>query len=207
MVFSKKDIKAIEAAVREAETRTSGEIVPVVVPASGDYSRVSYRLGVVGYLIGTLAAALMQQQFPFSDLLFLLSLQALGAVAGWFIGQLPPVIRALLPSSTLDAEVDEAAFASFARNGLHHTKERTGVLIFISLLEHRVEILADKGIHEKVGDGYWKEEVEKLGTGFGCKKAGATMVQVIHEIGEKLAEHFPHSADDKNELADGLRKS
>lgn len=205
MVFSKDDRKKIEGAVKAAESRTSGEIVPVIVPSSGDYSRVGHRLGLLGLILGSAMAFGLHWKYPFLDYSFLIGVQLLGWVVGWSLGQLPSLIRAFLPKSLLQEEVHEAALASFVKYGLHHTKDRTGILIFISLLEHRVEILADSGIHEKVGEGYWKEEVEKIVVGIRKGHAGDSLVQVIGEIGAKLSENFPASSADRNEISNELR--
>lgn len=205
MIFSKQSRELIEAAVKTAEGKTSGEIVPVVLPVSGDYRRVGHRLGLAGFALGTAAAAWLHHRYPFFDLWYLLSIQWLGWVFGWFLGRLPQVIRLFVGEKRMALEVDEAAYAAFTRYGLHRTRDRTGVLILISLLERRVEILADEGIHQRVGEGYWKIEVQKISLGIQQKRAGETLAQVIHEIGGKLAEHFPRSANDKNELGDELR--
>jgi len=206
MVFTKNDLARIEAAVKAAEKNTSGEIVPMVIPSSGDYSRVGHRLGILGLALGSAIAFYFHLRFPFLDYAFLLGVQLLGWAVGWSLGQLPAVIRVFLPKGFLAEEVHEAALASFVRHGLHHTEGRTGILLFISLLEHRVEILADQGIHQKVGDEYWKAEVEKVITGLRKGRGGEALVQVIGEIGAKLTEHFPRGEGDRNELSDELRQ-
>lgn len=205
MIFSKQEKKLIESAVKEAEKASRGEIVPVVVAASGDYSRVANRLGFAGFLLASAFAAWAHLRFPFVDLTYLFGLQLLGASSGWGIGRLPSVVRLLMGEKKLSAEVDEAAFAAFARNGLHHTQEETGILIFVSLLEHRVEILADRGIHAKVGEDFWKIEVQKIVLGIREGRAAEALAAVIREMGEKLREHFPAGERDRNELSDEVR--
>lgn len=205
MKLTSTELKQIEAAVKSAESRTSGEIVPMLIPASGDYSRVGHRLGIFGLLLGSGLAFWFHHQYPFLDYAFLFGVQIFGWVLGWSVGQLPAAIRLFLPKELLQEEVHEAALASFVRHGLHHTEGRTGILIFISALEHRVEILADQGIHLKMGEGYWKEEVAKIVTGISKGRASEAIVQVVGEIGEKLSEHFPRAQADRNELSDELR--
>lgn len=205
MIFSRQEKELIESAVKAAESGSSGEIVPVVVAASGDYSRVANRLGFAGFLVASAAAAWVHHRFPFLDLPYLFGLQLVGAAIGWGFGRLPGVVRLLMGEKKLAAEVDEAAFAAFTRNGLHHTKEETGILIFVSLLEHRVEILGDRGIHAKVGEDFWKIEVQKMVLGLREGRAAEALASVIGDMGEKLREHFPRSAGDRNELSDELR--
>jgi putative membrane protein len=131
--------------------------------------------------------------------------QVIGFLFGWMLGKVPAVVRWSVGPGWLGAEVHESAQAAFLRHGLTETRDRTGVLIYISLYEHRVEILADKGIHSKVGEGFWRDEVAKITRGIREKKGGAVTAQVIREIGGKLAEHFPQLADDKNELTNQVR--
>lgn len=205
MIFSKQEKRLIESAVKAAESGTGGEIVPVVVEASGDYSRVANRLGFGGFLLGSALAGWMHTRFPFLELPYLFGIQAVCALIGWGLGRLPSVVRLLMGREKLAVEVHEAAFAAFTRHGLHHTSNETGILIFVSLLEHRVEILADRGINSKVGEDFWKIEVQKIVLGIREGRAAEMLAQVIREIGEKLREHFPKEGEDRNELSNELR--
>jgi putative membrane protein len=123
------------------------------------------------------------------------------------LGQQAGVIRFCAGQARMHRAVREAALASFSRHGVYSTKERTGVLVFISLLEKRVEILADQGIHEKVGEEYWRSLVRKLVAGIRAGKALDTLVEVIGQIGHGLATHFPHRKGSRNELSDELQSS
>lgn len=205
MIFSRPEKELIESAVKAAESGSSGEIVPVVVAVSGDYSRVANRLGFAGFLLGSLAAASAHLRFPFLDLPYLFGLQILGAAIGWGLGRLPAMVRLLMGEKKLGAEVHEAALAAFTRNGLHHTQDETGILIFVSLLEHRVEILADRGIHRKVGEDFWKIESQKLVLGMREGRSAEALASVINDMGQKLREHFPKSGPDSNELGNEIR--
>lgn len=205
MIFSRPEKDLIESAVKAAESGSSGEIVPVVVAVSGDYSRVANRLGFAGFLLGSLAAAWVHLRFPFLDLPYLFGLQLSGAAIGWGFGRMPAMVRLLMGEKKLGAEVHEAALAAFTRNGLHHTQDETGILIFVSLLEHRVEILADRGIHRKVGEDFWKIETQKLVLGMREGRSAEALASVIGDMGQKLREHFPKSGADSNELSNELR--
>jgi putative membrane protein len=77
-------------------------------------------------------------------------------------------------------------------------------LILISLLEHRVEVLADKGINEKVSAGTWDEIVHIITAGLKSGNACDGFCQAIERCGEILAQHFPRSPDDQDELANKL---
>jgi len=196
--FSKEEQQKIEAAVKAAESKTSGEVVPMVVDSSYDYPRTDLIAG------GTLALA--------SGLIF--SWAVGGESIWWFlpvfivgffvfqqlIRSLPDLKRRLIHPDELTAEVKEKALVSFIEHGLHNTRDRTGILILISLFEHRVQILADSGINAKVPEHTWEEVddiiVEGLKTGNACN----AVCQAVERCGELLQEHFPRKHDDTNEL-------
>lgn len=204
--LSDSDRRAIEAAVREAESRTSGEIVPTVVESSASYGWIAYRAAFAGWLAATLVAIWAHVYHPFMlEFRDTLLLQIGGLLLGWGISLLPFATRLLVSRAALAEEVDQAAHVSFVRHGLMNTRERTGVLIFVSLREHRVEILGDQGIHEKVGAAFWAQEVERIVAAIRDRRPAEGIVAAIRSIGTRLEEHFPRRADDKNELPDHLR--
>ena len=84
--------------------------------------------------------------------------------------------------------------------GLVETRERTGILIYVSLLEHRVVVLADRGIHSRVEAGTWDAVVERVVVGIRENRAEAGLADGIRLCGEILAERFPIRAGDLNEL-------
>jgi putative membrane protein len=94
--------------------------------------------------------------------------------------------------------------ASFTEQGLHYTKAHTGILILVSLLEHRVEVFADRGINQKVSAGTWDEIVHTITAGIKSGQAGNAFCQAIERCGDILATHFPRQADDENELSNQL---
>ena len=115
------------------------------------------------------------------------------------------VKRALVPKRAQKIKVHQQARNIFWDRGLTETKERNGLLILVSLLERRVAILADKGIHLKVGKDYWDNEVNQIVSGILSGKMVEALCRAIENIVKKLKEHFPHKKDDVNELADSVR--
>jgi len=205
-LFTDAEKKTVEEAVQAAELLTSGEIVPVVVHSSADYSFVGHRLGLAGLVLFTaLIWLLPHSQDLFWEFSAVFAAQAAGWVLGWALGQAPSVIRLVAGEKRLTAEVHETALASFLHNNLHHTEGRTGILVFISHLEHRVEILADEGIHRHAGQGFWEHETKQIAEGIANGKPGEAMAKAIRTMGVKLAEHFPIQLGDKNELPDHVR--
>ncbi|HKC52472.1 MAG TPA: hypothetical protein VKF60_16915, partial [Myxococcota bacterium] len=154
-------LAAIEAAVRGAERATSGEIVPVVVERSDSYADV--RIGaaaIVAFALGgallALAPALEAWLVPTQICVF----AALCWAVGW-----RPLLGLVAPNPLFAERVHRAASLAFLDAGLVETRDRTGILIFVSLLERRVQVLADHGIHLRVPDGTWDGVVERVVAG------------------------------------------
>ena len=89
-------------------------------------------------------------------------------------------------------------------SGVYNTKDRTGILIFISILERRVELLADSGINEKIPQGKWQNIVDNIIQGIKEKNVTAHLIESINDCGDLLAQHFPIQPDDVNELSDEI---
>jgi uncharacterized membrane protein len=100
----------------------------------------------------------------------------------------------------------ERAKKIFEKLGMTRTKLRNGVLIYFSLRDHNFEILGDRGIHEKVGDDFWKAIVAKIQTFFAKDDFGGGLEVGIHEIGEQLRTYFPRDKQDLNELPDKVEE-
>jgi len=118
----------------------------------------------------------------------------------WLIRQIPGLKRLLIHPEEMGVEVHEKALVSFLEHGLHETRDRTGILILISLFERRVQVLADSGINAKVAEQTWDEIVSLITTGLKKGDACAALCQAISRCGELLQDHFPVRADDTNEL-------
>jgi len=197
----KFDAKQIEAAVKQAEGGTTGEIVVQVVPRSDPYTTLTCIWAFVGFFFASVAAYFSWNM----TLLGLLESQIMGVVLFAFLSQLPLLRRWTLPKKLAAARVHRECLAHFTALGLSQTRERTGILIYISLLEHRVEILADSGIHSKVGASYWDKQVAKIIKGIRESKPTEGLCEAIGEMGKQLSEHFPGRAHNPNELSDSVR--
>ena len=103
-----------------------------------------------------------------------------------------------------EADVLEHAKKVFEKLGMTHTRHRNGVLIYFSLRDQHFAILGDQGIHEKVGDGFWKSIVSEMQIYFSKNDFVGGLETGIREIGSKLKKHFPRGSGDINELPDKL---
>jgi putative membrane protein len=200
--FTTQEQERIQQAVVAAEQKTAGEIVPMIVNASGRYAEVEMGGVVAGLVVGTLASFIWHD--PWETLHSQLLWPLAGAVVGFLVCIIPAVKRRLIPQDRIETAVDLRSLAAFTAHGLHYTKEHTGILILISLLEHRVEVLADKGINEKVSPGTWDEIVRIVTAGLKSGNACDAFCKAIDGCGAILAQHFPRAADDRDELANKL---
>lgn len=196
--FSVEEKTRIEAAVRAVELRTSGEIVPLVVDAAYSYPRAEIQGG------GLLALAIATN---FSWWLFDGSLWIFLAIflLGYWPCRLtlrfsPPLLRLLIHPDELTAEVEERAKTAFLDNGLHRTVDGTGILILICLFEHRVQVLADRGIHHAVPPETWQKVADMVTVGIKEGRTADTLCAAVAYCGDLLAENFPPRDDDTNEL-------
>jgi len=116
-----------------------------------------------------------------------------------------PRLKLSFVSSVRQAEaVRERALRAFYEKGLYRTREETGILIFISLLEHKVWILGDRGIDRKIPPGSWQSLADKLAVGIRSGQAADALCRVIGACGDELSRHFPRRGDDRNELPDDV---
>ena len=199
--FTDDEKERIRQAVAAAESKTAGEIVPMIVTSAARYTEIEL-LGVIfGLLIGMIAEAIWSD--PWGSPYFQLW-PVMGALIGFLVSRLPVVKRLLAAKSRIGEAVHTLALASFTDQGLHHTRDHTGILILISLLEHRVEVLADRGINQKVSAGTWDEIVRTITAGIRSGQACNAFCQAIERCGDILATHFPRQVDDKDELSNRL---
>ena len=200
--FTEEENEKIRQAVAAAERRTSGEIVPMIVAACRPYAEIELGGLAAGLAIGTLAALFLHD--PWGPVQAQLSWPIAGGVLGFILCCVPAIKRRLISRSRIDEAVHLRSLAAFTAHGLHYTKAHTGILIFASLFERRVVVLADRGINEKAQAGTWDEVVGILTAGLKSRNGCEAFCAAIEECGRVLAEHFPRSPDDRNELEDKL---
>lgn len=205
--FSQADQERIRDCVREIEKTTSGELVPMIVPASSHYPAAG-ALGamIVGFAVAFLADialgfARLWQGFQPLDIWLFPAVFGVVFLAVLALERLfPSLKRPFIHDADSVTEVAEAAFAAFYRHGLAHTRDRTGVLIFISIFERKVRVIADEGIHAKVGEESWKRAVEMIAGGFRSGLPTEAVCDAIAYCGKLLSEHFPRKRGDTDEL-------
>lgn len=208
--FTDEERERIKQAVQQAERRTTGEIVPMIVPSSARYREAGYRTGLIlGWL--TLAVLLTIETYwlPWgwhagnAGWLLLAVIGAYGV--GEWLGTFPAVIRLVTSRERMAYKVKLRAQQAFYQHGFQNTKGRTGILILVSLLEHRVHVLADKGINDCVPAGTWEGLVSGIVEGIRSGKPTDAICAAIARCGELLAKTCPAgSGENPDELPDEL---
>lgn len=226
-MLSETDRARIEAAIKTAETGTRGEIYCVVAGESSDYREVPIAWGAIAALLAPavlLAAGVhvtapddFGQSWSAAQLSSAAESAARVALSGAILLQgvlfvvvailvaLPPIRRILTPRGLKRERVRRRAHEQFLAKNLQATRERTGVLIYVSASEHMAELIADEGIAQKVDAGAWEGAMQRLIAGFKAGKPADGFEDAIGICGGILAEHFPPRADgNPNELSDSV---
>ena len=211
--LSEADLARVSAAVRAAETRTAGEIVPFVVRQSGRYDVAAWRAAAVGALLAAAAALGLASLYDGWSLPWLYSAWAVeaatfaGGAAGLVVGTVVPAVRRLLAGPALLAEtVHRRAAQAFVEEEVFSTRDRTGILLFVSLLEHRIEVVGDSGINAKVEPAEWAETVALIRAGIVRRDLAGGLVAAVEQCGELLHRRgVALRDDDSDELSDGVR--
>ena len=200
--FSAEDRTRITAAIHAAEQTTSGEFVAVVARSSDHYVFVPLLWAAIAALL--LPGVLLLSSAPLAYVhLYQIQLLVFMVLALLFLF-VPGLHLRLVPRHIKHARASRLAKAQFYLQGVHATRDRSGVLFFVSLAERYVEIVADPGIHERLGEAHWQGIV---GTFVGRVKAGRVVegfVAAIGACGAAMAQHYPPEPVNTDQLSDGL---
>jgi putative membrane protein len=199
MKFTARDHEAVATAIREAEERTSGQIVCVLAHSSSVYAYIPLLWASVLALTAPLPLILFTQWSV--QRIYLVQL-AIFIIVGFLLTWLP-LRLALVPRALKRARAHRAAVEQFVVRGISRTKNRTGVLIFVSLAEHYARIIADEGIAAKVHTAEWQAAIDALTTHMRDGQIAAGFTAAIARCGEVLAAHAPPDGS-PNELPDRL---
>ncbi|MGH7794529.1 MAG: TPM domain-containing protein [Candidatus Binatia bacterium] len=199
--LSEAEKERIHQAVVEAESKTAGEIVPMIVTSSARYTEVELLGLIAGLAIGMIVEWFWSDPWGSA---YLNLWPVVGALTGFLLARVPAIKRFVVSKRRTAEAVHDFALASFTEHGLHDTRDHTGILILVSLLEHRVEVLADRGINAKVETGTWQEIVTTLTAGLKSNHACEAFCKAIERCGEILSTHFPRQAEDQDELPNRL---
>lgn len=220
MRLSPEDHTRVTDAVTAAELHTDGEIVTVVAGRSDSYHDVALHWAVLAML---LALALLAWQPGIAEWLHVRLVEnwAQNVPPGWYltialvlISLVFLIVRVVLaldslrmlvtPGATKTRRVQRKALQLFRTGAEKRTQGATGVLLYLSLAEHRAEIIAEETIHSRVAPEVWGDAMAALVAAVRDGRPGDGMAEAVAQIGKVLAEHFPRSEGDTNELPDRL---
>jgi putative membrane protein len=218
--LSEGDHDKVSAAIAAAEARSDGEIVAVATPISDPYHDVALHWAVAALILvlawaawrpdwlswwyDTLTGGWHAEPTLGELLTFLMILAVLKFTAVLLILKWMPLRLALTPAATKHRRVRRRAVAVFKAAAERRTIGRTGVLIYLSMAERRAEIVADEAILKVTDETTWGEAMAELLAEVKAGRIGDGMVAAIERVGGVLAEHFPRSATDTNEIPDKL---
>jgi len=218
--LSDPDHDRVSNAVATAEATTAGEIVTIVTERSDGYwdialawsalvaalalavysAKPDFYLGLIDRVTGAWAS-----EWTIREVLFLASVGATLKFLGTLALQLWQPLRLwLVPPPVKHARVRNLAVTCFKVGAERRTHGRTGILIYLSMSEHRAEIVADEAIASKVPAEVWGEAMAAMLIELKAGRVADGMIAAVERVGAVLAEHFPRAGDDVNELPDRL---
>lgn len=212
-ILTEEERARISAAIADAELQTSGEIVPFIVSRSDRYEVVVWRGAALGALLSVFAALLLMQFYAGWGLGWLYtgwgtaSVGVVGAFVGAIlVARIPALKRGLAGPALLSERVHDRAMRAFVEEEVFDTRDRTGILLFVSLLEHRIEVLGDVGINRKVEPEEWVEVVDRIRVGIRSGRLAEGFVEAIGMCGTLLHRRGVHiRPDDDDELPNEVR--
>jgi putative membrane protein len=196
--FTAEEKERLKATVHEVESKTIGEIVVMVVDHSDHYIEAEV-LG--GILLGSLLSLIATLLYFHSSIWSYVPLSFLFFFPCRFLFQRVDILKRLFIGIRKKEEaVRLRAERAFFERGLYKTKKNTGVLFFLSLLERKVWVLADKGIYEKMNQDTLNRFANEVSRGIKENQACEALSKAIQEIEVLLSQHFPITPDDTDEL-------
>lgn len=210
----------VAAAVAAAEEQSAGEIVTILAARSDRYHDVAllwsaavaflalavlalapqFYLGLVDRVLGRWESAWL----PGPVFALALTVAVAKFIGMWLLQLWQPLRLWLVPRSLRHARVRARAITCFKVGAERRTHGRTGILIYLSLAEHRAEIVADEAIAGQVAPEIWGEAMAAMLAHLRAGRTADGLVAAVEQVGAVLARHFPRAEDDRNELPDRL---
>jgi putative membrane protein len=217
--LSEADHERVSAAIAEAEAKSDGEIIAIAADQSDSYHDVGlhYAVLVLFLVLAFFAAWPHQLELWWTRIMgwtaepsqrelltLLLGLALFKFLVVLFLLKWMPLRLLLTPGSTKTRRVRRRAVMLFKTGGERRTIGRTGILIYLSMGEHRAEIIGDEAITAVTTPETWGEAMAALITDVKAGRPGDGIVAAVERIGDVLAEHFPKTSTDTNEIPDKL---
>lgn len=206
-LFSEADRDAIRAATAEAERATSGELVVYVVERCDNHPEVAWKAALLGGAFGAMCGALGVRVFGgwgAADYVWVLIGLQLGLLIGWLASRFGGVARRLIGDEELESRAEGRAAEAFVEEQVFATADRTGILVFLALFEHRVLVLPDQGIRDRVSAGAWDDIAASIAKGIRAGAPAPALIEAVGRCADILSEEGV-PADTANELSNEPR--
>lgn len=204
-VLKPEDLPKISEAVRRAEMKTTGEIVPVIVHRSSVVGHVPLMFTLVFLVLLLVFEVPQLDVFEELNAYWFLFFVAVGSFAlAQFVSRSMWVQRIFVPVGDQAIQVEERALIEFYQQGIGKTAENTGILLFLSVMERRAVVLADEAIARRLPKEAWHQVCATLVEGIKHEQTAEALIAAIHKSGELLALHFPAHKENQNELSNQL---
>ena len=198
---NEEDRNRISETVARMEKLTIGEIVPMIVSSSDRYPAARLRFAI---LFAFLALSVVSLFFSKGPIWFIGTLFVAGLVIGYGLGEFTRFKQMMLCKREVEEETFQRAVEEFHLHKISHTQSRTGILIFVSLLERRVILLADEGINQSVEEGTWQTIVDAFVQAIKMGQVADGFMHAIESVGAVLSEKLPIQGESPNQLPNHL---
>lgn len=218
MHLNSEDEAKVAAAIKAAEAKTDGEISAIVAASSDSYNDVVLHWALLFALLPLAVGAAwpglllwgahLLTPWEEPSLRLILTIVLVKTILAFLIARyvvgMTALRVALTPAATKHRRVRRRAIMLFRAGTEQRTLSTTGVLLYLSLAEHRAEIVADAAIHARTPQEQWGEAMAALVAAMRDNRPGDGMAAAVEKIGTVLATHFPRTGTDPNELPDRL---
>lgn len=191
---------AFSRAIEAIEQASAAEVVVAVRRRSAPYLHANAAIGAAVAVAGLAAMLFSAHVFALTSIL--IDPFVVGGVAGAVVELLPAVKRLLSPRAMRQREVLRGARAAFVERGVHRTRDRSGILVYISWLEREVAVVADAGIERALPAEIHADAVRSLTAAI--PSGGAAVARQLERFAPALAAAMPRRDDDVNELPDAI---
>ncbi len=214
--FTDENLKKIQNAVVTAEKNTDGEIALAITPSCSTYGFWELLFAVcMGFITFACLIPFSSKIKTFIDSIYwdmndyhfsfwLLLIVFVSILIFYLLANIPFFDRLITPKRVRNRAVYNKAIKTFVHSGVYKTKSNTGILLFFSIFERKIQIIADSGIASKIPQETWRNLANSLAEGFKSKNPTDTIVKAIEKCGQILAKEFPAQKENPNELPDGL---
>ncbi|MDI1479033.1 hypothetical protein [Polyangium sp. y55x31] len=190
----------VSRVIRELEAKTSAEVVVAVRAVSGHYRHTDWLVGFVLSLVAL--CVFLFHPAPFDEDLLPFEIVLVFALGGFVSTNVPPLRRALTSRRLMAENVRRAACATFVERGISRTRGRTGLLIYVSTFEERVELVGDIGLEfDALGDDFAAAR-RRIEASIENASGLPAFLAALGDLGAALGRTLPRAEDDENELAD-----